>query len=331
MKWRGTVAAFLLLVSSSLLAQGGRTPSDVVDAFHKALRNLDTAGALSLLDRGLVVYEFGMVDPTVEAYGLRHMPHDMDLAEGDVVEARDAPHRRRGQRSLGAEHLPGDGQDGRQHTDRPHHPRDGDLAPQRRELSHRAHPLVDERHFFPGADTEAEAARGAGARDALTARLFPHPTTGWARIHRLSVVYATISTSMGTWLWIALAGEQVQGHHVREHHGNHMPDDDEDHRAVPEHVGADDGEIDLVARRAEEIPALSEGVRRERDDELPGRQQQREVMREVIGHRDRHQRQDERAARLPRRHRAAGEAQHRQLDAQKAARKTSGKKASTAV
>jgi ketosteroid isomerase-like protein len=80
MKWSGTAAAFLLLVSSSLLAQGERTPSDVVDAFHKALRNLDTAGALSLLDRGLVVFEFGLVDAKVDAYGLRHMPHDMDLA-----------------------------------------------------------------------------------------------------------------------------------------------------------------------------------------------------------------------------------------------------------
>jgi ketosteroid isomerase-like protein len=79
-KWSGTVAAFLLVASSSLLAQGARTPSEVVDDFHKAMRNLDTAAALSLLDRGLVVYEFGMVDPTVEAYGLRHMPHDMDLA-----------------------------------------------------------------------------------------------------------------------------------------------------------------------------------------------------------------------------------------------------------
>lgn len=80
MKWNGTVAAFLLVVSSSLLAQDTRTPSEVVDDFHKALRNLDTAGALSLLDRGLVVYEFGIVDPTVESYGLRHLPHDMDQA-----------------------------------------------------------------------------------------------------------------------------------------------------------------------------------------------------------------------------------------------------------
>jgi ketosteroid isomerase-like protein len=61
-------------------AQSARTPAETVDAFHAALRNKDTAGALSLLDRGLVVYEFGGVDPTVEAYAFRHLPFDMDLA-----------------------------------------------------------------------------------------------------------------------------------------------------------------------------------------------------------------------------------------------------------
>jgi len=61
-------------------AQGARIPADAVDAFHAALRSKDTAGALSLLDRGLVVDEFGAVDPTVEAYAFRHLPFDMDLA-----------------------------------------------------------------------------------------------------------------------------------------------------------------------------------------------------------------------------------------------------------
>ena len=55
-------------------------PADAVDAFHSALRNKDTAGALSLLDRGLVVFEFGAVDATAEAYAFRHLPLDMDLA-----------------------------------------------------------------------------------------------------------------------------------------------------------------------------------------------------------------------------------------------------------
>lgn len=76
------LAAFALcwLLAAATAAQAPRTPAEAVDAFHAALRSKDTAGALSLLDRGLVVYEFGAVDPTVEAYAFRHLPLDMDLA-----------------------------------------------------------------------------------------------------------------------------------------------------------------------------------------------------------------------------------------------------------
>jgi hypothetical protein len=74
------LALALLLAAAGAAAQSARTPVETVDAFHRALRNKDTAGALSLLDRGLVVYEFGAVDPTVEAYAFRHLPFDMDLA-----------------------------------------------------------------------------------------------------------------------------------------------------------------------------------------------------------------------------------------------------------
>jgi len=76
---RLALAVLLAGYAAAALAQA-RTPSETVDAFHAALRAEDTAGALSLLDRGLVVYEFGVVDPTVEAYGLRHLPFDMDVA-----------------------------------------------------------------------------------------------------------------------------------------------------------------------------------------------------------------------------------------------------------
>ena len=38
---------------------GDAPPGGVVDAFHAALRNKDTAAALSLLDRGLVVQQLG--------------------------------------------------------------------------------------------------------------------------------------------------------------------------------------------------------------------------------------------------------------------------------
>jgi len=72
--------ALACFLAGSAAAQGARIPAEAVDAFHTALRNKDTAAALSLLDRGLVVYEFGGVDPTVEAYAFRHLPFDMDLA-----------------------------------------------------------------------------------------------------------------------------------------------------------------------------------------------------------------------------------------------------------
>ncbi len=74
------IALILACLVEIAAAQGARVPADAVDAFHAALRNKDTAGALSLLDRGLVVFEFGAVDPTVESYALRHLPLDMDLA-----------------------------------------------------------------------------------------------------------------------------------------------------------------------------------------------------------------------------------------------------------
>jgi ketosteroid isomerase-like protein len=70
----------LALSADVAAAQGARSPSETVDAFHAALRNKDTAAALSLLDRSLVVYEFGAVDATAEAYAFRHLPFDMDVA-----------------------------------------------------------------------------------------------------------------------------------------------------------------------------------------------------------------------------------------------------------
>ena len=79
-------AATVLMVLASALCrpahaqQGARIPVDAVDAFHAALKKKDTAAALSLLDRGLIVFEFGVVDPTVEAYAFSHLPFDIDVA-----------------------------------------------------------------------------------------------------------------------------------------------------------------------------------------------------------------------------------------------------------
>lgn len=67
-------------LSMPCAGQGARLPTDAVDGFHAALKRKDTAGALSLLERGLVVFEFGAVDPTVEAYAQQHLPFDIDAA-----------------------------------------------------------------------------------------------------------------------------------------------------------------------------------------------------------------------------------------------------------
>jgi ketosteroid isomerase-like protein len=74
------VATLLAFACAAHAQQGARIPVDAVDAFHAALKRKDTAAALSLLDRGLVVFEFGVVDPTVEAYAFAHLPFDIDVA-----------------------------------------------------------------------------------------------------------------------------------------------------------------------------------------------------------------------------------------------------------
>jgi ketosteroid isomerase-like protein len=77
---RACLAAALALGAGAPRAQTARLPADAVDGFHAALRRKDTAAALSHLDRSLVVFEFGSADPTIEAYALRHLPRDIDMA-----------------------------------------------------------------------------------------------------------------------------------------------------------------------------------------------------------------------------------------------------------
>ena len=76
----GLLIALIALVADAAAVQATRIPVDAVDAFHAALRKKDTAGVLSLLDRGLVVFEFGAIDPTVEAYASAYLPFDIDAA-----------------------------------------------------------------------------------------------------------------------------------------------------------------------------------------------------------------------------------------------------------
>jgi ketosteroid isomerase-like protein len=75
---RAALALSLAVLAGPAAAQ--QIPTEVVDAFHSALTRQDTAGALSLLARDLIVFEFGLVDPTLEAYAFQHLPLDMNFA-----------------------------------------------------------------------------------------------------------------------------------------------------------------------------------------------------------------------------------------------------------
>ena len=77
---RPLLAAASLVLAGTAWAQSAKLPADAVDGFHAALKRKDTGAALSHLDRGLVVFEFGTMDPTVEAYALSHLPNDIDMA-----------------------------------------------------------------------------------------------------------------------------------------------------------------------------------------------------------------------------------------------------------
>ena len=77
---RRLLAAASLALAGAVCAQSVKLPADAVDGFHAALKRKDTGGALSYLDRSLVVFEFGKMDATIEAYALSHLPGDIDMA-----------------------------------------------------------------------------------------------------------------------------------------------------------------------------------------------------------------------------------------------------------
>ncbi len=75
---KALLVVFLLFCSG--VAQAQTLPTEVVDNFHKALKAGDTARVLSMLDRELIVFEYGIADLKLEAYAFAHLPIDMDQA-----------------------------------------------------------------------------------------------------------------------------------------------------------------------------------------------------------------------------------------------------------
>jgi ketosteroid isomerase-like protein len=77
---RALVTAAVIAFAGNAAAQDTSKASLAVDDFHKALARNDTRGALSFLSRDLVVYEWGLIDPTLAQYAFKHLPLDMDAA-----------------------------------------------------------------------------------------------------------------------------------------------------------------------------------------------------------------------------------------------------------
>src|SRR6185295_11496440 len=84
-------AALVTASSAPAFAQGATNPAAAaaVDDFHKALSRNDTRGALSFLSRDLVVYEWGLIDPTLAQYAFKHLPLDMDAAAATAWSLQD--------------------------------------------------------------------------------------------------------------------------------------------------------------------------------------------------------------------------------------------------
>jgi hypothetical protein len=96
-----------------------------------------------------VVFEFGVADPTVEAYALSHLPGDIDMAAVSdwALQARRVGGSGNERWVLSTYHVTGKLPDGKaidqvmQET--------GDRAPRRRELPHRPPALVERQGMDP--------------------------------------------------------------------------------------------------------------------------------------------------------------------------------------
>jgi len=80
---------------------------------------------------------------------------------------------------------------------------------------------------------------------------------------------------------------------VREGETEHVAPYERADLDVPDRVRRERREVRSVVERPEEIPAPAEGVGGERDEELPLDDEEREVVRDRVDERDRHEARDE--------------------------------------
>lgn len=74
------------LASMPLAAQQPGSPAQVVEAFDRALATADTAAALRVLARDVVIFESGGVEASRDEYRRHHLPSDIAYASSVTKE-----------------------------------------------------------------------------------------------------------------------------------------------------------------------------------------------------------------------------------------------------
>lgn len=75
----GTTLAGLLLALCAVAAQAAARPGEIVDSFHKAIRQGDRDRALDLLASDVVIYEQGFAEFDRKEYSGDHLAADLEF------------------------------------------------------------------------------------------------------------------------------------------------------------------------------------------------------------------------------------------------------------
>ena len=74
------LAIGIVLIALTACTDESRSPVSVIDDFHQSLKKRDSALALSVLARDVVVFESGRSDPGRDDYAVSHLALDLKLA-----------------------------------------------------------------------------------------------------------------------------------------------------------------------------------------------------------------------------------------------------------
>ncbi len=82
---------------------------------------------------------------------------------------------------------------------------------------------------------------------------------------------------------------QARRRPVREVDGHHVAGNDSDDGRVPGETRTHDSDIDFITGGSHQVPAITERIGKQRNDQLPLDQQVTQIVRKMIGKSDRHE------------------------------------------